>query len=153
MRTAFPLCDSWIGSKDELLQAMVRILGRLPDPVWSAWERHTYYFNEDGTHRDVYACQISLKGRVREIGVIDEEEEYHDDSICYIETTKVRWTTVGFQRSHHLRRPRYRSGGAGPCKSAATYAGVHIGRAFASRTSLERPVAPQALLVMISRGN
>ena len=67
MRSGFPLFESWLGYDSHVLEGMVRILGKPPEPLYSAFE-------ERGTAVTSVADagQYSLLDQVNEIGVDDE---------------------------------------------------------------------------------
>ena len=60
-----------VSPRNDVLQQMVVLLGKLPDPWWQAWESRSTYFEEDGTTgRGPYA-PVELEDiprRLREIG-------------------------------------------------------------------------------------
>jgi serine/threonine protein kinase len=43
-----PLFESWIASRDELLDEQVNLLGKLPPEWWERWEARGLYWTEDG---------------------------------------------------------------------------------------------------------
>ena len=75
MRAGFPLFESFVGSRAEVLEAMVRIVGPLPEPL-------RYLGEESGLLAKDHA-QLdgsALKDHIQEIGVYDQESSEYDDN-------------------------------------------------------------------------
>ncbi|KAL3425199.1 serine/threonine-protein kinase SRPK3 [Phlyctema vagabunda] len=49
IRTRVPLFENFMDDDDEVIAQMVPLLGRLPEPWWSAWEARGTWYEEDGT--------------------------------------------------------------------------------------------------------
>jgi len=43
------LFETWSGDDDEVILQMVRLIGKLPEPWWAAWDSRSRWFEEDGT--------------------------------------------------------------------------------------------------------
>ncbi|KAK9483125.1 kinase-like domain-containing protein, partial [Lipomyces starkeyi] len=48
MRAGRQLFESFLGGPHEVLLQIVQILGKLPEPWWSSWDKRHVYFDEDG---------------------------------------------------------------------------------------------------------
>jgi serine/threonine protein kinase len=67
IRSGFPLFESFVGSRTEVLEEMVRILGIPPKPFHAVWKQADVPFTDDERPND------SIKDRIREIGMYDQE--------------------------------------------------------------------------------
>ncbi|KZV75818.1 kinase-like protein [Peniophora sp. CONT] len=82
MRAGFPLFEVFFGSDIEVLVEIVSVLGRLPDPWWSAFEEHSKWFEENGEPRSqqrmglIQARKTSIRELIRSIGVGEERPTY-----------------------------------------------------------------------------
>ena len=95
MRAGRPLFASFIGSREDVLQEIVKTLGRLPEPLWSGWEARGWSFNEDGSSRVSRLRESSLEMQIQSIGAPDEEDEPWDERICYIENERTHDHVAG----------------------------------------------------------
>ena len=68
LRSGFPLFESFIGQRTEILQEMVRILGAPPKSSRGPWEQNGVDF---GDHKDEEVD--GLTGQVQDIGASDQE--------------------------------------------------------------------------------
>lgn len=86
IRAGRPLFESFFGSDSDVLKQMVAMLGRLPDPWWSAFSDHHTWFEEDGEpksmevqERDGVTLKVSnssIREQLREIGTqVDAPED------------------------------------------------------------------------------
>lgn len=70
------LFHSPYGLADELLREMVLVLGKLPEPTWSAWANRGQFFDEDGKWMGDHIPPPAPSGmflKLRE-GVMDDNE-------------------------------------------------------------------------------
>lgn len=51
LRTYHELFEPWGENDDPIISEIVRLLGKLPEPWWSAWDKRKNYFEEDGASR------------------------------------------------------------------------------------------------------
>lgn len=72
MRSGFPLFESFVGFRTEILKEMVRILGIPPKPFHALWKQGGITFTDDERPND------SIKDRIREIGMYDEESSMYN---------------------------------------------------------------------------
>ncbi|KAG6875410.1 hypothetical protein C0993_009365, partial [Termitomyces sp. T159_Od127] len=82
IRAGFPLFDSFIGSDVEVLKKTVEMLGRLPEPWWSAFEARSQWFEENGQPKSeqdqeragvfLKARSTSIRAKLLEIGEEDD---------------------------------------------------------------------------------
>ncbi|KJA12935.1 hypothetical protein HYPSUDRAFT_209980 [Hypholoma sublateritium FD-334 SS-4] len=70
------LFHSPYGVADELLREMVLILGKLPEPTWSAWATRGQFFDEDGKWMADHIPPPAPSGRFLKLrdGVMDDKE-------------------------------------------------------------------------------
>ena len=77
IRSGFPLFESFVGSSTEILREMARILGILPEPSNSLWEKYGItVVNHAQTD------ESALNDRIREIGMYDQEVSIHNGDIA-----------------------------------------------------------------------
>jgi hypothetical protein len=93
-----PLFTSLMGGVDEIVQQMVQLKGRLPDPWWQRWDKRKMSFREDGEPLDhwpggrVMAMKYPLSMMVADIGSEDDEHAIADGPAP--ELLEPSWTKV-----------------------------------------------------------
>jgi serine/threonine protein kinase len=73
IRTGRKLFDTFDGDVDDHIYMMVLILGKLPEPWWSAWE----------AHKDAFQEEADSEGRARKINELKEETLSPTDQAAY----------------------------------------------------------------------
>ncbi|KAF9003317.1 kinase-like domain-containing protein [Cyathus striatus] len=77
-------CPFIAGEKDELIQWMVMILGKLPDKWWTRWAARAEYFEENGVHRLTNEMvPMAGIGSIKEKGSFSGEEVNAFQNLLY----------------------------------------------------------------------
>ncbi|KAK3705099.1 hypothetical protein LTR37_013466 [Vermiconidia calcicola] len=106
IRAGNPLFTSIMGSKDEIIQQMVQMKGKLPEPWWSAWDRRSKLFDEDGKplkewpNGRVMAQEYPLEEMIADIGSEDEEAAISGPCAPMLEPS---WTKVPHDEAESMR--------------------------------------------------
>lgn len=84
IRAGQELFSSWMGGQDEILRQIVQTFGRLPEKWWSAWDKKTDFFDEDGKPKKSWlngiplAVEYPIEEVIAEIGSEDDGDEHRD---------------------------------------------------------------------------
>lgn len=98
VRAGNPLFTNIMGRADEIIQRMVQMKGKLPDPWWKRWDKRTMYFREDGQPLDdwpegrVLAVQYLLEEMIGDIGSEDDDSAVASGPAA--EMLERSWTKV-----------------------------------------------------------
>jgi serine/threonine-protein kinase SRPK3 len=67
IRSRRMIFETYDGTDDDVLSYIVRLLGKLPEPWWSAWEARSRRFDEDGkpTGEETFTFQDLLEDSVQ----------------------------------------------------------------------------------------
>lgn len=98
IRAGNPLFTSIMGGADEVIQQMVQMIGKLPEPWWHRWEKRKLCFDDDGKPlKDwpggkVLAVQYPLEEMIADIGSEDDDKAVSSGPA--IEMLEPTWTQV-----------------------------------------------------------
>lgn len=91
IRAGNPLFTSIMGGRDEIMQQMVQMKGRLPDPWWQSWDKRSMCFDEDGKpHADwpdgiAMAVEYPVEQMIADIGSQDEGGAFFGSEVEILE--------------------------------------------------------------------
>lgn len=96
MRVGNPLFTSIMGGRDEIIQQMVQMRGRLPSPWWESWDKRSLCFDEDGKPLKDWpngvpmAVEYPLEEMVADIGSEDDDAALFGPEISILEPMNQR---------------------------------------------------------------
>ncbi|TKA79218.1 hypothetical protein B0A55_03966 [Friedmanniomyces simplex] len=97
IRAGNPLFTSIMGGRDEVIQQMVQMKGKLPEPWWTSWDKRATCFDEEGKPLKEWANgfpmaqEYPLEEMIADIGSTDEEAAFFGSEVSMLEAkdTKV----------------------------------------------------------------
>ncbi|ETS80605.1 hypothetical protein PFICI_08134 [Pestalotiopsis fici W106-1] len=95
-RAGNPLFTSILGSKDEIIQQMVQMKGKLPDQWWKSWDKRSMCFDEDGKPLKEWpngipmAVEYPIEEMVADIGSEDDEAAMFGSVMSMLEPMGTR---------------------------------------------------------------
>ena len=96
IRAGNPLFTNIMGGRDEILQQMVQMKGKLPDQWWVCWEKRSMCFDEEGKPLKKWedglplAIEYPLDMMIAEIGGEDDEEAFFGSELPMLEPKDTR---------------------------------------------------------------
>lgn len=87
IRAGNPLFTSIIGGRDEIIQQMVQMEGKLPEPWWQSWEKRCVCFDESGRPHIEWpngiamAVAYPLEEMIADIGSQDDETAFFGSEV------------------------------------------------------------------------
>ena len=74
IRSGNPLFESFFGDPSDVVLQITRILGKLPEPWWNAWEERNSFYDDHGKPKLPRSVEYPLVKCIKNIGTKDGED-------------------------------------------------------------------------------